>query len=95
MLEDMKKRGVIEESDSPWSSPVVLVGKKNGDLWYSVEYGRLNDVTQKGLPRIDDTLDKLAGAKRFSTLDLKNGYSQVALHPNAKEKTAFSTGHGL
>jgi hypothetical protein len=49
MLDDMKKRGVTEESDSPWSSPVVLVGNKNGDLWFCVEYGRLNDVTQKGL----------------------------------------------
>ncbi|GFX22406.1 RNA-directed DNA polymerase homolog [Trichonephila clavipes] len=47
------------------------------------------------LPRIDDTLDTLAGNTWFSTLDLKSGYWQVELHPDDKEKTAFTTGHGL
>jgi hypothetical protein len=87
MLEDMKKRGVIEELDSPWSSPVVLI-RKNGDLRFCVDYRRLNDVTKKdcfSLSSIDDTLDTLAGAKWFSTLDLKSGYWQVVLHPNNKE----------
>ena len=98
LLEDMKNKGLIEESDSPWSSPVVLVGKKDGSLRFCVDYRRLNDVTKKDcfpLPRIDDTLDTLAGAQWFSTLDLKSGYWQVALHPEEKEKTAFSTGQGL
>jgi hypothetical protein len=87
MLEDMRQRGVIEESDSPWSSPVVLVPKKNGDLCFCVDYRKLNDVTRKDcfpLPRIDDTLDTLAGAKWFPTLDLKSGYWQVGLHMDDK-----------
>ena len=90
----MKSQGVIEESDSPWSSPVVLVRKKDGNLRFCIDYRRLNDVTKKDcfpLPRIDVTLDTLAGAQWFSTLDMKSGYWQVALHPEDKEKT-FSTG---
>jgi hypothetical protein len=47
MLEDIKRKGVIEESDSPWSSPVVLVQKKDGSLRFCVDYRRLNDVTKK------------------------------------------------
>jgi hypothetical protein len=98
MLEDMKKKGVSEESGSPWSSPVVLNQKKDGSLRFCVDYRRLNDIRKKDcfpLSRIDDMLDMLAGAKWFSTLDLKSRYWQVALHLEDKEKTAFSTGQGL
>jgi hypothetical protein len=59
---------------------------------------KLKDVTMKDcvpLPRMDDTLDILAGTKWLSTLDLKSGYCQVDIHPDAKEKTAFSTSQRL
>jgi hypothetical protein len=98
MLDDMQCRGIIEESDSPWSSPVVLVRKKNGELRFCVDYRKLNNVTKKycfPLPCIDDTLDTLARAKWFSILDLKSGYWQVDVHPDDREKTEFSTGQGL
>jgi hypothetical protein len=63
-----------------------------------VDYRKLNNVTKKDcfpLPRIDDTLDMMAGAKWFSTLDLKSEYWQVDVHPDDREKTAFSKGQGL
>lgn len=98
LIYKMLQDGIIEESSSPWSSPVVLVTKKDGTTRFCVDYRRLNDITKKDsypLPRIDDTLSTLSGSTWFSTLDLKNGYWQVDIHPEDKEKTAFSTGTGL
>ena len=69
-----------------------------GDVNKRQDYRRLNDVTKKvsyPLPRVDDTLNTLSGAQRFSTLDLKSGYWQVGLHQEDKEKTALSTPSGL
>ena len=94
----MLDEGVIEESNSPWSSPVVLVTKKDGSTRFCVDYRKLNDVTKKNsypLPRIHDTLTTLSGSAWFSTLHLKSGYWQVGIHPKDKEKTAFSGGSGL
>ena len=63
-----------------------------------MDYHRLNLATVKDaypLPRIDDTLDMLAGKRWFSTLDLASGYWQVSLSPEARCKTAFATHSGL
>ena len=92
-INDMLERGVIETSDSPWSSPIVLVNKKDGTIRFCIDYRKLNDVTVKDsypIPRIDTTLDALSGAKWFSTIDLKSGYWQVDMSPADKTKTAFS-----
>jgi len=97
-IREMKQRGVIEESRSPWVSPVVLVKKKDVSLRFCVDYRKLNAVTVKDsypLPRIEDILDQLSGNSWFSTLDLKSGYWQVKVNSEDKEKTAFSVGNGL
>ena len=94
---EMLTGGQIEASDSPWSSPVVLVTKKDGTR-FCVDYRQLNDATTEDaypLPRIDDTLDMLAGKQWFSTLDLVSGYWQVSLSQEARVKTAFATHSGL
>jgi len=98
IIEEMKGQGVIEESQSPWVSPAVLVRKKDETLRFCVDYRKLNAVTKKDsypFPRIDDILDQLSGNSWFSTLELKSGYWQLKVRPEDREKTAFSVGRGL
>ena len=93
----MLKNKVIRPSTSPWSSPIIMVRKKDGSWRFCIDFRKLNSVTHKDaypLPRIDETLESLAGSTIFSTLDLASGYWQVELEENDKEKTAFSTMEG-
>ena len=83
MVDDTLRAGVMEESKSPWASPVVLVKKTDGELRFCVDYQAQNAVTQKDvfpMPRIDDTLDQLGGKRVFSTLDARTGYWQIRIH---------------
>ncbi|KAJ0050423.1 hypothetical protein NL108_003631 [Boleophthalmus pectinirostris] len=98
-IDEMLRAGIIEPSDSPWASGVVMVNKKNSPrMRFCVDYRPLNSVTKKDsypLPRIDESLDLVSGSSWFSSLDLRSGYWQVPLSPDARPKTAFCTGRGL
>ncbi|ROT68914.1 hypothetical protein C7M84_012909 [Penaeus vannamei] len=88
-VQEMAKAGIIERSNSPWCSPVVLVTKKDGSKRFCVDYRALNAVTVTDaypLPRIDDTLDALSKVQWFSTLDLKSGYHQVEVQEKIKRR---------
>ena len=96
-VQEMLAAGVIRESDSPWSSPVVLAQKKDNTIRFCVDYRRLNQRTRRDaypLPRIDDLLRSVKGAKFFSCLDLARGYWQVPLDPQSAPLTAFTTESG-
>ena len=85
---EMLQTGLIQPSDSAWSAPVVLVRKKDGSTRLSVDYRRLNSITRKdsySIPRIDDGLGCLSGAKYFSTLDLQSGYHQVEIDKTSRQ----------
>lgn len=94
-LKEMIDAGAIRESQSPFSSNVVLVRKKDGGLRFCIDYRKLNSRTIKDayyLPRIEESIDTLSGSKYFSKLDLRSGYWQVGIKESDKSKTAFSVG---
>lgn len=97
-IQELLQQGIVRVSSSPYSSPIVVVQKKCGDIRLCVDYRQLNAKTRKDaypLPRIEESLDALTGAKWFSTLDLASGYNQVPMSERDKEKTAFCTPFGL
>ena len=91
------KQGIIRPSSSPYAAQVVLVRKPNGELRVCTDFRALNSHCYHDaypLPRIEETLDSLMGASVFSTLDLAQGYLQVAVEEKDKHKTAFRLGTG-
>ena len=96
-LLDLLEKDWIQLSGSPYAAPVMFVAKKDGGLRMCVDYRKLNDQTIKNkypLPRIDELLDCLHGAKYFSALDLQQAYHQVRLREEDYHKTAFITHKG-
>ena len=94
-LKQLLKHGIITESNSPWASGIVLVKKKDGRLRFCIDYRQLNQRTVKdsyALPRIDEMIDHLIGAKYFSSLDMRSGYYQVEVEEDHKPRTAFTVG---
>lgn len=76
-LKEMLEVGAIRESNSPWSSKVVIVRKKDGQIRFCIDFRKLNQRTKKDsydIPRVEDTLHLLSGSKYFLKLDLKSGY---------------------
>lgn len=97
LVGDILKEGIIRPSNSPYSSPVILVKKKDG-LWrFCVGYRALNAVTVRdrlAIPIVEELFDELVGARVFSKMDLRSGYHQVRINPEDIEKTVFCTHEG-
>ncbi len=90
--------GVIQESDSGWSFPVVAVPKKNGKTRFAVDYRRLNRATAPlayPMPSVDEALSRLGGSAVFSCLDSSGAFNCVPVRAEDRPKTAFSTPWGL
>lgn len=93
-IQDLLNRKWVVKSESPYSSLIVAVRKKDGGLHLCVDYRDLNKRTvpdRRPLPRVQETLDGLMGNHWFSVLDMGKAYHQAFLHPGSRHLTAFIT----
>ena len=96
-VEKLQKQDIIEPAASPWSSPVLLLKKKNGDFRFCVDYRGVNKNIKRDvfpLPRVDDILENLRDSYVFTTLDMKNSFHQIELDEGSRDYTAFRTMSG-
>jgi len=96
-LEENLHRGFIEASQSPFASPVLFVKKANGSLRFCVDFRRLNNLTRKDrypLPLIDETIARLAKAKIYTKLDIRQAFHRIRMDPDSEELTTFRTRYG-
>ncbi|GFX50390.1 retrovirus-related Pol polyprotein from transposon 17.6 [Trichonephila clavipes] len=92
-VDTLLSEGIIEECESPYASPVVLIPKPNGTFRLCIDYRKLNEITVADtypLPKMDDLLHQAKLTLFMSTLDLRAGYHQVKVHVEDQDKTAFA-----
>ncbi|CAH1243923.1 GIN1 [Branchiostoma lanceolatum] len=93
-IHNLQKLGIIQESESPYNAPIVLVNKKDGGVRMCVDYRKLNNETiadRYPMPRIDEIIDGVGASRYISVIDLTKGFYQIPLSSRARSKSAFQT----
>lgn len=96
-ISEMLQSGIVQPSQSPFSSSVLLVKKKDGSYQFCIDFRHLNAITVKAkypVPIIEELLDELHRASWFTGLDITIGYHQICLKQGEEPKTAFQTHTG-
>jgi hypothetical protein len=81
-------KGFIESSQTPFGAPILFVKKSNGSLRLCVDYRKLNALTRKDrypLPLIDETLARMASAKVYTKLDIRQTFNRIRMAPDSEE----------
>jgi len=98
-VQQMLEHDIIEPSTSEWLSPVVMVKKKGTNkLRFCVDFRHLNKVTRPlsfAMPRLDDVIDALSGSKIYSVTDMRQGFWQLGVHEDSRDKTSFTCHEGV
>ena len=92
----MLEAGAICLSQSPWCNTVVLVQKKDGTLWFCVDFRHLNALMNKDsypLPQIQEALESMVGSAHFSLMDFKLGFWQIKMALESQQYTTFMVGN--
>ena len=97
-IQDVLDLGVIEPSIFPYSSPIVLVPKKDGSVRFCINFRKLDKMTEfdaEPISNMEEIINRMSGHKYFTKMGLSKGYWQVNLTERSKPLTTFETPRGL
>lgn len=97
LVNELAEHGIVEPSRAPGAAPAMLVAKKDGSKRMVASFVELNKLIERRcypIPNIEDFISRVQGYKYFCSLDLSQGFYQIELPPEERQKLAFVTQSG-